>query len=537
MAHPRDEPEVGRAKNEARIPAREPRVDPLGRVPVQLRIGVVGHRWLEDDPRARNAVRDAVAGIWASCSNLTTENTTVGLTVVSALAEGADRLVTDVGLTLGARIETILPVASADYEQDFASDASRFQFRALLAAAHVTIVGPQDGREEAYLEAGKLVVDRSDVLLAIWDGKGARGTGGTAEIIEYADACATPVRWLEAQRESGIVGPRQRPGHQDPETIGPLTQRAFHALDFFNSRTVEFDSVATPSIAPTAASLPLDSYFARADQVAGRYQTRLLRSSRAIYVLAVVAVATVATQLVFQLKLEWLPWIEVIALAAITVVLVLGRWRGLLRRWLSARQFAEQLRITAVLYSVGSPSPPAWGHVFEDDDWVDRSVEELWTWTDGREPAPPLPELKKILIEGWLAGQISYHERTRARAMGRQRVAVPVTLSLFCLSLLAAVLHALDSFGASVGHTWSLISIVAPTAAAAVSGYVGQREYVRRARRSRQAAATLTRAQREVADAADFGELRRILDRLLPELASEAQDWSTTTTIHDLDVP
>jgi hypothetical protein len=512
--------------------------DPLGRVPVQLRVGVVGHRWLTDDARSVDAVRDAVVDIRASCSNTTTEHTIVGLTVVSALAEGADRLVADAGRALGARLEVILPLATADYEQDFESDASRSQFRMLLSsAAHVTVVGPRPERDEAYLQAGKRIVDRSDVLLAIWDGQPARGVGGTAEIIEYADERATPVLWLEAQRETGITGIRARPGRDFPENISPLTPRAFRALDFFNSRQVQPDPVRERSIAPSAASEPLQPYYARADQLARRYQNWLLRSSRAIYALAVVAVATVATQLVFFIDVRWLPWVEVVALAAVTVVLILGRRLGLLRRWLSARQFAERLRIAAVLRSAGSPGPPAWGRVLEDGDWVDRSVEELWMWTDGSIPPPPLPELKRSLIEGWLAQQIGYHERTKALATARQHIAVPVTLGLFCLSLLAAILHALGWFGEGVGRTWAFISIVAPTAAAAVSGYVGQREYVRRARRSRQAAETLTRTQHEVANAADYRELHRILDRLQPELAGEAQDWSTTTTIHDLEVP
>lgn len=519
-------------------PSQASAIGPLGRVPVQFRIGVVGHRWLPDDTRTAEIVQKAVEDIWAECATRSTDNTPVGLTVVSALAEGADRLVADAGQSLRARLEVILPLPVEEYEQDFEATSSRTRFRALLtASAHVTVVGPRSQRDESYLEAGKRIVDRSDVLLAIWDGQPARGTGGTAEIIDYADESGVPVRWLEAQREAGIVGFRSRPGHESSDELEPLTLRAFRALDFFNSRKVKLDPEGDPFFAITPASAPLEPYYARADQLAERYQRLLLRSSRAIYILAVVAVATVATQLLFFPKVRWLPWIEVVALAAVTIVLVLGRRLGLLRRWLSARQFAERLRIAAVLSSAGSPSPPAWGPVLADDDWADRSVEELWGWTNGSIRPPPLHELKRMLIERWLSQQIEYHVRTRARALARQRVAVPVTLGLFVLSLIAAVLHATEWLGEHPAPTLAFISIVAPTAAAAVSGYVGQREYVRRARRSRQAAESLMRTQRQVAQANDYADLHRILDRLQPELAGEAQDWATTTTIHDLEVP
>jgi hypothetical protein len=36
-------------------------------------------------------------------------------------------------------------------------------------------------------------VDRSDVLLAVWDGQPARGPGGTGDVVAYARARGTPV--------------------------------------------------------------------------------------------------------------------------------------------------------------------------------------------------------------------------------------------------------------------------------------------------------------------------------------------------------
>src|SRR5205085_2201316 len=58
-----------------------------------------------------------------------------------------------------------------------------------------------DARRQAYFNAGRYVVDHCDVLIAIWDGKEARGKGGTAVIVDYARSCGRPLIriWAEEQ--------------------------------------------------------------------------------------------------------------------------------------------------------------------------------------------------------------------------------------------------------------------------------------------------------------------------------------------------
>lgn len=40
--------------------------------------------------------------------------------------------------------------------------------------------------EESYLAAGQKVVDLSNMMIAVWNGKPAAGLGGTADIVDYA---------------------------------------------------------------------------------------------------------------------------------------------------------------------------------------------------------------------------------------------------------------------------------------------------------------------------------------------------------------
>jgi hypothetical protein len=121
------------------------------------------------------------------------------------LAEGADRLVaTRVLACGGSELEVVLPMGEADYETDFADEMSKSEFRALLARARTIHRLPHSSnREEAYAAAGRFVVDRSDVLVAIWDGEPGEGPGGTTEIVRYARQARRPIFQIEP--DSGAV--------------------------------------------------------------------------------------------------------------------------------------------------------------------------------------------------------------------------------------------------------------------------------------------------------------------------------------------
>jgi hypothetical protein len=117
------------------------------------------------------------------------------LIVVSALAEGADRLVVHECLRRdGATLEAVLPLPVDEYTKDFGTAVSRREFADLLSrAASVEVAETMPTREQAYERAGHLMVDRSDAIVAVWDGLPARGRGGTADIVAYAQDSDVPV--------------------------------------------------------------------------------------------------------------------------------------------------------------------------------------------------------------------------------------------------------------------------------------------------------------------------------------------------------
>lgn len=138
-------------------------------------LGVTGHQTL---PRG---ARDFVP---AAIRNLLRE-VEPPLDVITSLAAGADQLVASELLRTGGRLHVIVP--SRDYERTFAAEDDLAAFRSLLGTAHaVTRLDYAEPSEEAFVAAGKSVVDNCEMLIAVWDGKPARGLGGTADVVRYA---------------------------------------------------------------------------------------------------------------------------------------------------------------------------------------------------------------------------------------------------------------------------------------------------------------------------------------------------------------
>lgn len=150
-----------------------------------MRVGVTGHQdippqALEYVMRGANDVLDRL------------KDELVG---VSSVAAGADQLFASLVLERGGRLELVLPCRR--YEQTFSDPEDLRNFRVVLErAASVETLNFEEPSEEAYLAAGRRVVDLSEMLLAIWDGQPARGKGGTADIVEYARSRTTRLEIL-----------------------------------------------------------------------------------------------------------------------------------------------------------------------------------------------------------------------------------------------------------------------------------------------------------------------------------------------------
>jgi len=113
--------------------------------------------------------------------------------VVCSLAVGADSIVAQHLTSQGARLHAVIPCQN--YASTFTSERDLSLYRHLLASADaVEVLGFDDPSEEAFMAAGSLVVRSSDWLIAVWDGKGSRGLGGTGDVVALARSLDKPVR-------------------------------------------------------------------------------------------------------------------------------------------------------------------------------------------------------------------------------------------------------------------------------------------------------------------------------------------------------
>ena len=165
-----------------------------------LVIGVTGHRDLRDQDIPR--LEREVAGVLASLRrDFLGEDDETPVIVLSALAEGADRLVARVALAQGARLIAPLPMPLDEYRRDFEpglKPGNLAEFDALFAQAIAAPVMPlhatsvealridQDKRNAQYRALGIFIVQHCHVLLALWDGNETEPSpGGSAEVVTF----------------------------------------------------------------------------------------------------------------------------------------------------------------------------------------------------------------------------------------------------------------------------------------------------------------------------------------------------------------
>jgi len=139
-----------------------------------MTIAVTGHRDIVIDDKIRENVDTFFLKMLEKYGKIT---------LLSALAEGADQLVAEFALKYdNVRLEVPLPFEQEAYVQTFKSQE---HFLTLRKEASHTFVVPKEC-EHPYVNLGHYLVDNSDVLLALWDGGFNGKLGGTGEVVKYA---------------------------------------------------------------------------------------------------------------------------------------------------------------------------------------------------------------------------------------------------------------------------------------------------------------------------------------------------------------
>lgn len=154
-------------------------------------VGFSGHRQLANVTGVTAAIRETLESLRREVS--------AEWSALSSAAAGADLLFVRSVLDLNMPWEASLPLPLSDFQHDFPPNEWN-EVKALIALAkQAQIVAANGSREDAYLAGGLDVVNRCDVLLVVWDGRPARGKGGTADIVAHARAIGRPLVIIDAE--------------------------------------------------------------------------------------------------------------------------------------------------------------------------------------------------------------------------------------------------------------------------------------------------------------------------------------------------
>lgn len=183
-----------------------------------LIVGATGHRDLHAGSvsQLRRYVKDLLADVRRRLPN--TE-----LRIMTGMAHGADLLAARAALQAGWKIDAVLPLPLERYLEDFDAQSAA-ELRAVLdnPAVTCTVLPAPDGSDlEAKHGAGRAafysnltqtLLERTHLLLAMWDGKASSRPGGTADTVRrYLEVQSHFVYWIPTQRSGAVDTASQEP--------------------------------------------------------------------------------------------------------------------------------------------------------------------------------------------------------------------------------------------------------------------------------------------------------------------------------------
>jgi hypothetical protein len=394
-------------------------------IPLCLRVGVTGHRDAAlaavDRAALEKVVAEVLAQLAQNANQVLQQQSAVysggaaQLQLISALAEGADRLVAQQALQAGWTLHALLPFSAESYLLDFETEASKQAFCELLDAAHAVTdlaIDRTTAQLTGYEAVGKLLARNTDVLIALWDGEPARGPGGTASVVEMALQEGVPVVWVGLNAElpvrciapgNGVVkqmswqswladfventltSPQQdsdrleqqelaqfmatSPGRVKKGWLYPFFQWCFtgrtpRKSDFVQAKQEEvcaqqwhaFNEDTAAAMPDVQASAVIHQHYVKADLMASMLAQQYRAASILNYVLASMAVLMALLGLLLKdLKLVWilLELSIILGMLGNTYIGKRHRWH---QKWLDYRLLAEQLRVARYFALIGANS-------------------------------------------------------------------------------------------------------------------------------------------------------------------------------------
>jgi hypothetical protein len=181
--------------------------------PVVLNVGITGHRAGALTAPLVRSLRPAVYTIFRQLREATlslqesedalSSEVDAQLLLHTPLASGADQIAAICARSSGYFVRAVLPFEPHEYRKDFSPGEELDGFEQALEAADeiVALPGQREDLKGAYVQVGESLVSAADVIIAIWDGRRARGPGGTGDVVELALRQSVPVIHIEVRRD------------------------------------------------------------------------------------------------------------------------------------------------------------------------------------------------------------------------------------------------------------------------------------------------------------------------------------------------
>lgn len=377
-----------------------------------------------------------------------------------------------------------------------------------------------DDRKEGYRWAAHAVARNCDVLIALWDQEGPRGTGGTGDTMKHLRERDEQIYDVEQSREStlGMIGSAVASvffSTDAPivlEAAGPLRiivptkgdatpvvdddddsfKRAaevvrkrlageLKSIDRLNRTKLKpaiwskADKDARKYLATdlswrcerlTSLFENLTPSLIRADERAKTANRNFLRMSYVQFCSTAAATIVAALEAVVFPGVWGLTIGEIgFLLASFVTVLAERRWKTH-ERWTAYRVLAEQLRSVYYLLAVGvgpdrdlsSPDVPI-DSAPSQQSWVERAFSQVLADQvppGGLEVTEPLDVLNGLIRSRWVPGQITYFRKTSARLARSHNAVRSLLVTVLFVTIAAAVVHSLHLWPDGTGQTEAL---------------------------------------------------------------------------------
>ncbi len=443
-----------------------------------------------------------------------------------------------------------------------------------------------DARRNAYEDVGKFVVDRCDVLIAIWDGEPSKGQGkcGTADMVQYAKEVNCP---------HYIINPNN-PSHEKFNKGDGITKDLLKKIDAFNKHIInappqeeyinsEYDELFSEEKMPEGKQIPEDikalvkekliPYYAVASLVAKDCQNTYRKTGRRAFWLAFLAVVIVGSGIIFLHTPPYIFGIEFVILGYIFFSIWRADRKRVHKNWLEHRFLAERIRTGFFMTACGMEISPFFinKRVIHSDDtsgfnifkrifrwivfllmrkkvtprdagsWMLLAFKEIW----GQMPKQTrcseetCKDVGAYLEKAWIEGQITYHKKHYQEKQFKDIVDEMKGELIFFIAFSLALAHFIipmidEQFHDSViAGVLTLATLIFPTLAATIESIRFHSEYKRLYIRSKKLTIELNELKKSFRLLSP-GKLEYIVRKTEKIMLDESIDWLALMSPLDL---